>query len=86
MLQAHCPHPHVVISDTHKLPVQRHDRALWPAACWMGWPGGPDAKYLWREGAKPAEAQYANIAATISQFEPVQLLANPGQVGVELCT
>ena len=46
----------------------------------MGWPGGPDAKYLWREGAKPAEAQYANIAATISQFEPVQLLANPGQV------
>ena len=50
------------------------------AACWMGWPGGPDAKYLWREGAKPAEAQYANIAATISQFEPVTFLANPGKV------
>ncbi|KAK9813705.1 hypothetical protein WJX73_004175 [Symbiochloris irregularis] len=47
-------------------------------ACWMGWPGGPDAKYLWREGAKPAEAQYADVARTISQFEPVQMLANPG--------
>ena len=55
------------------------------AACWIGWPGGPDEKYLWREGGKPAEAQYADVAATISQFEPVQLLANPGQVeGTEI--
>ena len=46
----------------------------------MGWPGGPDEKYLWREGGKPAEAQYVDVATTISQFEPVQMLANPGQV------
>lgn len=50
------------------------------AACWIGWPGGADEKYLWREGGKPAEAQYVDVATTISQFEPVQMLANPGQV------
>lgn len=48
-------------------------------ACWIGWPGGADEKYLWREGGKPAEAQYVDVATTISQFEPVQMLANPGQ-------
>ena len=49
----------------------------------MGWPGGPDEKYLCREGGKPAEAQYADVATTISQFEPVQMLANPGQASTE---
>lgn len=43
-------------------------------ACWMGWPydGG-----LWREGAKPAQEQYANVAKAISEFEPLIMLADP---------
>ncbi len=40
----------------------------------MGWPydGG-----LWREGAKPAQEQYANVAKAISEFEPLIMLADP---------
>ena len=44
------------------------------ANCWMGW---PDSGYLWRDDAKPAQEQYAEIAKAISQFEPVVMLANP---------
>ncbi|KAL4860240.1 Agmatine deiminase [Chlorella vulgaris] len=45
------------------------------AACWMGW---PTSGYLWREGAKPAQEQYAGIAKAISQFEPLKMIASPG--------
>jgi len=43
-------------------------------ACWMGWPydGG-----LWRDNAKPAQEQYANVAKAISEFEPLIMLADP---------
>ena len=41
---------------------------------WMGW---PDSGYLWREGAKPAQKQYTDVAKAISQFEPVVIIANP---------
>ncbi|KAL0020261.1 hypothetical protein WJX79_003820 [Trebouxia sp. C0005] len=44
------------------------------ANCWMGW---PDSGYLWRDDAKPAQEQYAEIAKAISQFEPVVMMANP---------
>ena len=44
------------------------------ANCWMGW---PDSGYLWRDNAKPAQKQYADIAKAISQFEPVVMMANP---------
>ena len=47
------------------------------AACWMGW---PTSGYLWREGAKPAQQQYAGIAKAISQFEPLKMIASPGVV------
>lgn len=47
------------------------------AACWMGW---PTSGYLWREGAKPAQEQYAGIAKAISQFEPLKMIASPGAV------
>ena len=47
------------------------------AACWMGW---PSSGYLWREGAKPAQEQYAGIAKAISQFEPLKMIASPGAV------
>lgn len=45
------------------------------AGCWMGW---PDSGYLWREGAKPAQEQYAAIAKAISEFEPLTMFANKG--------
>ena len=40
----------------------------------MGW---PDSGMLWREDAKPAQEQYADVARAISQFEPVVMMANP---------
>ena len=45
--------------------------------CWMGW---PDSGYLWRDGAKPAQAQYAAVAKAISEFEPLTMFANAGEV------
>ncbi|KIY93486.1 agmatine deiminase [Monoraphidium neglectum] len=47
------------------------------AGCWMGWPYD---KYLWREDALPAKKQYAAVAKTISQFEPVTMWADPSVV------
>lgn len=40
----------------------------------MGWPydGG-----LWRDNAKPAQEQYANVAKAISEFEPLIMFADP---------
>ena len=43
----------------------------------MGW---PDSGYLWRDGAKPAQAQYAAVAKAISEFEPLTMFANAGEV------
>lgn len=43
--------------------------------CWMGF---PDDGCLWRDGARPAQQQYAAVAKAISQFEPVTMFANPG--------
>ncbi len=48
------------------------------ANAWMGW---PDSGMLWREDAKPAQKQYADVAKAISEFEPVVMMANP-----EVCT
>jgi agmatine deiminase len=47
------------------------------AGCWMGWPYD---KYLWREDALPAKRQYAAVAKTISQFEPVTMWTDPSVV------
>ena len=47
------------------------------AGCWMGW---PDSGYLWRDGAAPAQEQYANIAKAIAEFEPLTMFANAGPV------
>jgi agmatine deiminase len=43
---------------------------------WMLWPERPDT---WRDGAKPAQAQYADVARAISQFEPVTMGVSPAQ-------
>lgn len=47
--------------------------------CWMGW---PDSGNLWRDEAKPAQEQYANIAKAISEFEPLTMFANKGPVNI----
>ena len=60
-------------------------RASWPGefekhvGCWMGWPESEDSPYLWREGGDPARQAYANVARAISQFEPLFMIANPGE-------
>ena len=40
---------------------------------WMGWPHRTDT---WAHGAKPAQAQYANIARAIAEFTPVVMCVN----------
>jgi agmatine deiminase len=46
------------------------------AGCWMLWPERPDN---WREGAKPAQAAFAAIAAAIAGGEPVTVGVSAGQ-------
>ncbi len=46
------------------------------AGCWMLWPERPDN---WRLGAKPAQKAFAEVAASISRFEPVTMGVSPGQ-------
>lgn len=43
---------------------------------WMIWPERPDN---WRQGGKPAQRAYAEVAKAISQFEPVTMIASYGQ-------
>ncbi len=43
---------------------------------WMLWPERPDN---WRNGGKPAQKSFADVAAAISEFEPVTMCVNPGQ-------
>jgi len=45
------------------------------AGCWMLWPERPDN---WREAARPAQLAFAQVAATIAQFEPVTVGASTG--------
>ena len=43
---------------------------------WMLWPERPDN---WRDGAKPAQEAYANVAKAISEFEPVTMCVSTAQ-------
>lgn len=43
---------------------------------WMLWPERPDN---WRDGAKPAQKAYANVAKAISEFVPVTMIASGTQ-------
>ena len=43
---------------------------------WMLWPERPDN---WRDGAKPAQEAYANVAKAISKFEPVTMCVSTAQ-------
>jgi agmatine deiminase len=46
------------------------------AGSWLLWPQRTDN---WRQGAKPAQKAFANVAATISTFEPVTVGVNHAQ-------
>ncbi|MDP8984222.1 MAG: agmatine deiminase [Pseudomonadota bacterium] len=46
------------------------------SGCWMLWPERPDN---WREGAKPAQAAFAAVAAAIAQGEPVTVGVSAAQ-------
>lgn len=43
---------------------------------WMLWPERPDN---WRNGAKPAQKTYTEVAKAIAQFEPVTMCVSPAQ-------
>ena len=44
--------------------------------CWMIWPERPDN---WRNGAKPAQAAFTEVAKAIARFEPVTMLVSAAQ-------
>ena len=47
------------------------------ARCWMAW---PMRESLWPEGLERAREAFARVAATIAEFEPVTMIADPGHV------
>lgn len=58
--------------DGFKMPAEfsQHEN------CWMIWPQRTDN---WRDGAKPAQKVFANVANTISKYEPVTMLVSEEQ-------
>ena len=57
-------------ADGYRMPAEweEHTRT------WMLWPYRPD---VWRENARPAQAAFAQVAAAITRFEPVTVIALP---------
>lgn len=56
-----------------------HMPAEWQphARCWMAWPCRED---LWGDTLDDARKAYAAVAQAIAEFEPVTMVANPGDV------
>ena len=50
---------------------RRHER------CWMSWPCREE---LWGDAIEDARESYADVAKAIARFEPVTMVANPGDV------
>ena len=46
------------------------------AGCWLGWPERTD---VWRNGAKPAQKVWVQIATAIAESEPVTICASAAQ-------
>ena len=59
-------------ADGYRMPAEweRHSR------CWMLWPQRPDT---WRNGGKPAQRAFVEVARAISRFEPVTVGVNCDQ-------
>jgi agmatine deiminase len=46
------------------------------AGCWLGWPERPD---VWRNGGKPAQKVWVDIATAIAESDPVTICASSRQ-------
>lgn len=59
-------------ADGYRMPAE------WEAhsGCWMLWPQRPDT---WRNGGKPAQRAFVEVARAISRFEPVTMGVNGDQ-------
>lgn len=59
-------------ADGYRMPAEweRH------VGCWMLWPQRPDT---WRNGGKPAQHAFVEVATQISRFEPVTMGVNADQ-------
>ncbi len=56
--------PGTPAADGFRMPAEFEPHA----GCWMLWPERPDN---WREAARPAQLAFVEVAAAITQFEPV---------------
>jgi len=59
-------------TDGYRMPAEWEAHA----GCWMLWPQRPDT---WRNGGKPAQRAFVDVARQISRFEPVTMGVNPDQ-------
>ena len=60
------------LADGFRMPAEWEPHAQ----TWMLWPQRPDN---WRQGGKPAQRAFAQVAAALAHFEPVTVGANPQQ-------
>ena len=59
-------------ADGYRMPAEWEHHS----GCWMLWPQRPDT---WRNGGKPAQAAFAQVASAISRFESVTVGVNSDQ-------
>jgi len=59
-------------ADGYRMPAEWERQS----ACWMLWPQRRDT---WREGGKPAQRAFVEVARQISRFQPVIMGVNNGQ-------
>lgn len=59
-------------ADGYRMPAEWEEHA----GCWMLWPQRRDT---WRDGGKPAQRAFAEVAEKISRFEPVTMGVNRDQ-------
>lgn len=57
-------------ADGYRMPAEWEPHA----GCWLLWPERPDN---WRNGARPAQAAFAAVAAAIARTEPVTVCVSP---------
>lgn len=60
------------INDHFRLPGEFETKA----GCWLGWPERPD---VWRNGGKPAQKVWVDIASAIAESDPVTICVSAAQ-------
>lgn len=58
--------------DGYRMPAEFEEQDK----VWMIWPERPDN---WRDGAKPAQKAFTDVAVAISEFEEINMLVSPAQ-------